>query len=181
MASHYLVEPDFCNVASGWEKGRVEKGVQDARRRIWQEALQERFGSFTELNAWLAMQCVAAWDAAHPGLAGVSIREAWRQERLQLMPMPTPFDGYVEVPARVSSTSLISVARNRYSVPCAWAGHRVSVRLYPTRVVIVADRRVVAEHARAVDRDHVAMTGSTICRSPAGSGTPSAGRARPHR
>jgi hypothetical protein len=71
------------------------------------------------------------------------------------MPMPTPFNGYVEVPARVSSTSLVSVARNRYSVPCAWAGHRVSVRLYPERVVIVADQHVVAEHARAVDRDHV--------------------------
>src|SRR5690606_35975818 len=27
MATHYLFESDFCNVASGWEKGRVEKGV----------------------------------------------------------------------------------------------------------------------------------------------------------
>jgi hypothetical protein len=71
------------------------------------------------------------------------------------MPMPTPFDGYVELPARVSSTSLVSVARNRYSVPCAWAGHRVSVRLYPERVVIVADHDVIAEHPRAVDRDQV--------------------------
>jgi hypothetical protein len=31
----------------------------------------------------------------------------------------------------------------------------VSVRLYPDRVVVVADQQVVAEHARAVDRDHV--------------------------
>lgn len=29
------------------------------------------------------------------------------------------------------------------------------MRLYPERVVIVADQHVVAEHARAVDRDHV--------------------------
>jgi hypothetical protein len=29
------------------------------------------------------------------------------------------------------------------------------VRLYPARVVIVADQQVVAEHARAVDRDQV--------------------------
>jgi hypothetical protein len=40
-------------------------------------------------------------------------------------------------------------------VPCAWAGHRVSVRVYPERVVIVADQHVVAEHPRAEDRDHV--------------------------
>ena len=49
----------------------------------------------------------------------MNIQEAWEHERTQLMPMPTRFDGYVEVPARVSSTSLVSVARYRYSVPCA--------------------------------------------------------------
>ena len=34
LCAHYLFEPDFCNVASGWEKGVVEKNVQDSRRRI---------------------------------------------------------------------------------------------------------------------------------------------------
>ena len=38
MCAHYLVDPDFCNVASDWEKGVVEKNVQDSRRRIWIEA-----------------------------------------------------------------------------------------------------------------------------------------------
>ena len=64
------------------------------------------------------------------------------------MPMPTPFDGYVELPARVSSTSLVSVARNRYSVPCEWVGQMVSTRLYPGQVVIVADDGVMARHER---------------------------------
>jgi transposase len=155
MTAHYLFDADFCNVASGWEKGRVEKNVQDARRRIWQEAQEQRFSSFAELNVWLATRCVAARGAAHPDYPGMTIQEAWEHEQTQLMPMPVPFDGYVEAPARVSSTSLVTVARNRYSVPCAYAGHRVSVRLYPERVVVVADQAVVAEHARAVDRDHV--------------------------
>jgi transposase len=155
MVAHYLFEPDFCNVASGWEKGRVEKGVQDARRQIWQEAAAERFDTFAALNAWLATRCRTAWDAPHPELSGLTIYDAWLQERPQLMPMPTPFDGYVEVPVRVSSTSLVTVARSRYSVPCAWAGHRVSARLYPDRVVIVGDHDILAEHPRAVDRDQV--------------------------
>ena len=34
MASHYLFETEFCNPASGWEKGQIEKNVQDARRRL---------------------------------------------------------------------------------------------------------------------------------------------------
>ena len=34
-------------------------------------------------------------------------------EREHLMSMPEPFDGYVENPARVSSTCLVNVARNK--------------------------------------------------------------------
>jgi len=69
-------------------------------------------------------------------------------ERTQLMPMPAPFDGYVDKPARVSSTCLVSVARNRYSVPCELAGHTVSTRLYPSEVVVVAADAIVARHER---------------------------------
>lgn len=36
MVSHFLFEPEFCNPASGWEKGQVEKNVRDARHRLWQ-------------------------------------------------------------------------------------------------------------------------------------------------
>lgn len=32
MTGHYLFEPEFCNVASGCEKGIVEKNVRDRRR-----------------------------------------------------------------------------------------------------------------------------------------------------
>ncbi|MFG6490648.1 hypothetical protein ACG04R_28625, partial [Roseateles sp. BYS78W] len=30
MVSHYLFEVEFCNPASGWEKGQIEKNVRDA-------------------------------------------------------------------------------------------------------------------------------------------------------
>lgn len=43
MCVHYLFDPDFCNVASGWEKGIVEKNVQDSRRRIWLDAKTASF------------------------------------------------------------------------------------------------------------------------------------------
>ena len=67
------------------------------------------------------------------------------------MPMTAPFDGYVEKLARVSSTCLVSVARNRYSVPCELAGQMVSTRLYPGRVKVVADEQIVADHERLND------------------------------
>lgn len=40
MVSHYLYEAEFCNPAAGWEKGQVEKNVQDARHRLWQPVPQ---------------------------------------------------------------------------------------------------------------------------------------------
>jgi hypothetical protein len=53
------------------------------------------------------------------------------------MPMPTPFDGYVEHVAGGSSICLVVIGRNRYSVPCEFAGQMLSTRLYPGRVVVV--------------------------------------------
>jgi hypothetical protein len=73
-------------------------------------------------------------------------------EREHLMSMPEPFDGYVESPSRVSSTCLVSAARNRYSVPCEWAGQLVSTRLYPNRVDVVAQDAIVASHPRLTNR-----------------------------
>jgi transposase len=149
MCAHYLVDADFCNVASGWEKGVVEKNVQDARRRIFQAAAGERFASFADLNAWLATRVQALrQELRHPQHTQCTIAELLEHERDHLMPMPAVFDGYVEKPARVSSTCLVSVAKNRYSVPCEAAGQWVSVRLYPQRVVVVADDAVLAEHER---------------------------------
>ena len=153
MCAHYLFDADFCNVASGWEKGVVEKNVQDSRRRIWLEAQKRLFGSYEELNAWLGERCRELWgQLRHPEHKALSVAEMLEQERTELMPMPTPFDGYVEKPARVSSTCLVSVHRNRYSVPCELAGQMVSTRLYPDRIRVAAGDAIVASHARLPDR-----------------------------
>ena len=145
--------------AHNGEKGIVEKNVQDSRRRIWLDARNRPFGSFAELNAWLSERCRSLWNSLrHPEFKEFSIADMLEQEQAEMMPtgwpraMPAPFDGYVEKPARVSSTCLVNLQRNRYSVPCELAGHMVSTRLYPNRVSVVAGDVVVASHDRLVDR-----------------------------
>ena len=69
--------------------------------------------------------------------------------------MPSAFDGYVERSAKVSSTCLVAVAKNRYSVPCELAGQRVSTRLYTSRVEIASDEAIVASHERLANRGHI--------------------------
>ena len=135
MTGHYLFEPEFCNRAAGWEKGIVEKNVQDRRRGIWMEAAERRWPDLESLNAWLHQACLDAWhELPHPEL---TIADVWQQEQTHLMPNPAPFDGYVEQVARVTATSLIHYQRNRYSVPCEWAHATVSLRAYPDRLVVV--------------------------------------------
>lgn len=153
LCSHYLFDPDFCNVASGWEKGIVEKNVQDSRRRIWQEAGSMRFGGLAELNAWLLARCRALWETLpHPQYGDLTLAEMLEHERSQLMPMVSPFDGYVEEPGRVSSTCLVTAARNHYSVPCELAGKMISKRFYPERIEVVFDEAVMASHLRLFER-----------------------------
>jgi hypothetical protein len=156
MCAHYLFDADFCNVASGWEKGVVEKNVQDSRRRIWIDAQTRKWHSFEELNAWLGERCWALWsEIRHPEYRQFSVMEMLEQERTELMPMPTVFDGYVEHSAKVSSTCLVEVERNRYSVPCELAGKQVSTRLYPSRVEIASDDTIVASHTRLTNRGNI--------------------------
>jgi len=52
----------------------------------------------------------------------------------------------------VSSTCLVSVSRNRYSVPCEWVGQMVGARLYPNRLVLVVGDAIVAHHERLTER-----------------------------
>ena len=156
MCAHYLFDADFCNVASGWEKGVVEKNVQDSRRRVWIDAREQRFGSMGELNAWLGERCRQLWqEIKHPEHQQFSVAEMLEHERSHLMPMPPAFDGYVEEAARVSSTCLVSVGRNRYSVPCELAGQMVSTHLYPTRVKVAAGDVIVADHERLSDKGKI--------------------------
>jgi hypothetical protein len=156
MASHYLFDPDFCNVASGWEKGVVEKNVQDSRRRIWQDAANRRFGSYLELNLWLLERCRALWrEIRHPEHAQLSVADVLEHEQAFLMPMPAPFDGYLESQHKASSTCLVSVASNRYSVPCEFAGQRVCARLYPERVDIAQGDTIITSHLRLANSGQV--------------------------
>ena len=159
MASHYLFEPEFCNPAAGWEKGQVEKNVQDARRRLWQPL--PCFPDLPALNAWLEQRCIEQWHEIQHGVMPGTIADAWADEVASLMPLGRSFDGFVEHPKRVSPTCLVHFERNRYSVPASFANRPVSLRVYPDRIVVAAEGRILCEHERIIERSHH-LPGRTI-------------------
>jgi transposase len=160
MVSHYLFEAEFCNPAAGWEKGQVEKQVRDMRHRLWQDA--PAFKSLVALNAWLQQRCIDLWqELPHPQDKRRTLDDYWQAERDCLMDVPAAFDGFIEFNKRVTSTCLISHEHNRYSVPASFANRPVSLRVYPDRLVIVAEANVIATHERVFSRDH-SSSGKTI-------------------
>ena len=153
LANHYLFEPVACTPASGWEKGQVENQVGNIRE--WLFTPLPRFASFEALNDWLATRCRELAQRKHPAAPEHSIAACFVTEQLALRRITAPFDGYVEHMLRASSTCLVALDRNRYSVPAAFAGRAVSVRSTATQVRIVADGAVIAEHARRFGRDQL--------------------------
>ena len=67
---------------------------------------------------------------------------------LLLLTLPRAFDGYAERTVRVSSTSLVSFDRNRYSVDCKAAGRTAELRSYADKIVVMHGGECVAQHAR---------------------------------
>src|SRR6202521_1864813 len=180
MVSHFLFEAEFCNPASGWEKGQIEKNVRDARHRFWQPA--PNFPSLAALNDWLEARCRELWAQTLHGSQPGAIADIWIEEAGRLMPLSRTFDAFVEYAKRVSPTCLVHLDRNRYSVPASFANRPVSVRVYPERIVVAAEGQVVCEHRRVFARSHqrksTTSTGGTIWRSFSASREPCA-MARP--
>src|SRR6266700_2620461 len=151
MCGHYLVDPDACTPASGWEKGQVENQVGLVRERFFTPRL--RFKNLDELNAWLLDQCIAYAKAhRHPELTDQTIWEVFEAERPKLVRYAGRFDGFHSVPASVSKTCLVRFDNNKYSVVASAVGRPVEVHAYADRIVIRQDVRIVAEHPRSFDR-----------------------------
>lgn len=152
LASHYLFEPVACTPASGWEKGQVENQVGNIRE--WLFTPKPRFASLAELNDWLALRCRELMGRLHPEQKR-PIAEVFAEEQAALRVITTPFDGYVEDMLRVSSTCLVRLDYNRYSVPSTLAGKVVSVRRSADQVSVVYEGQVVAVHPRRFGRDQL--------------------------
>jgi transposase len=152
MCSHYLFDPVACTPGAGWEKGQVENQVKFVRGRWFTPRPKVR--TLEELNAML-LEGVIGWakTRAHPEIKDKTIWEVFQQEREHLLRVPRAFDGYAQHEAVASSTSLVTMDRNRYSVPVSAAGRAVQVRLYARRVVVVAGAQVLAELERVFGRN----------------------------
>ncbi len=152
LCSHYLVEPVACTPAAGWEKGQIEKQVQDIRR--WLFIPRPQFADFTELNAWLADRCqILSETRKHPTDKQRTIEDVFQDEKNSLISVQSPFAGYSENDCRISNTCLVRYDRNHYSVDCRAAGETATLRATATRILVIWKGEVLADHERQFGRD----------------------------
>ena len=150
LRSTYLFEAVFCNVASGHEKGNVEKLVSTVRR----QALSPMpvVASWDELNGLLLGWCERQKARTLPGQVG-TIGERWAEERRRMRPLPPrPFDGARRLAVKATRTAEVSFATNRYSVPVAYAYQPLLLKADVHTVRIYHQATLIAEHPRCYGR-----------------------------
>jgi transposase len=148
LRSHYLFASQFTTpgLEGAHEKGGVEGEVGRCRRSHLVPV--PHVADLAELNALLLAGCERDLDRRIDGRP-MSVREAWAVERPLLLALPAePFDACETAAPRVDAKSLVTIRQNRYSVPVALAGLKVSARVGAREITINHGGREVACHER---------------------------------
>jgi transposase len=148
LRSHYLFASQFTTpgLEGAHEKGGVEGEVGRYRRNHLVPVPQLR--DLAELNTLLLAGCEQDLARRIDGRV-VTVGEAWAVERAMLLGLPAEaFDACDSAVPRVDSKSLVTIRQNRYSVPVALAGLKVSARVGAREITINHGGREVARHER---------------------------------
>ena len=148
LRSHYLFASQFTTpgLEGAHEKGGVENEVGRHRRNHLVPV--PHVADLAELNRLLLAGCEQDLDRRIDGRA-VTVREAWASERPLLLALPAEaFDACETAAPRVDAKSLVTIRQNRYSVPVALAGLKVSARIGAREITINHGGREVARHER---------------------------------
>jgi len=152
LRSHYLFESVFTRpgIEGAHEKGGVEGEVGRFRRNHLVPV--PAVATLAELNALILAGCERDLKRRIVGRP-LTVGEAWAKERPLLRVLPAdPFDAAETATPRVDAKSLVTVRQNRYSVPVALAGLRVSVRIGAREITIDHGGKTVARHQRLPGR-----------------------------
>jgi len=146
LQSHYLFAHHFCRVRRANEKGHVENLVGYARRNFLVPIPRVR--SIEELNLRLENDCRQDLQRTLRGKDGTKA-QLLDQECEQFLSLPDEaFEARrVETPT-ANSLSLARFDRNDYSVPTAYAYHRLTAIGSIEQVRIVFADEVIATHDR---------------------------------
>ena len=147
FAAHYAFQTDFCNIASGNEKGLVENLVGYARRNFMVPV--PKMKTLAELNQKLLTDCLD-YRANHKVDSRIgTVKECYEAEWYYLKQIPTyRYDTSRKVTPTVSDYSTVRFDRNDYSVPVRYLRKEMTVKGYANEVCIYSEGGLVATFDR---------------------------------
>lgn len=156
LQAHYVFKAEFCNPASGNEKGRVEGTVGYIRRNALVPLPEVQ--SVKELNDYLLDWCLKEAGRTHVPNKSETVLEMWEKEKEYLHPLPANrFEACKLLSCKVNKTSLITVETNRYSVPCSYVGQAVWAKIFVDRAIRDAHAFQSNEIPEVFKRFHLKM------------------------
>ena len=157
LCGHYRVEPRACQPYRARTKGKIERPFAYLEEQFIKGNSWRSFEHFLEELARFEREDL---DVRVHGTTHEPPLERFAREKSFLTPLPTGrFVGVQTETRKVSFDCLVSFRGNRYSVPAAYAGKMVWLRVsHGARLVVFNGRReVLAEHALRPGKGEIVM------------------------
>lgn len=147
FAAHYAFKTDFCNIASGNEKGLVENLVGYARRNFMVPV--PRVASLEELNKKLMQDCLNYRNNHKIESHSLTVKEAYDEEWYSLSQIPAyRFDTSRTATPCVGDYSTVRFDKNNYSVPVRYLRKTIIAKGYANKVCFFYDNEIIATYDR---------------------------------
>ena len=144
---HYRFQADFCNPASGNEKGNVENKVGYSRRNAFVPV--PKISTFEEFNEYLWDWCEKDAERIHYQRK-ISIQELWEEDADNLLELPEyPFQVFRYTTVTVNKTGFAVIDTNKYGLSPALAGETVQAKVFYDHVEFFHDHVPVGSYRRS--------------------------------
>lgn len=144
---HYRFEADFCNPASGNEKGHVENKVGYTRRNAFVPV--PTITSFEEFNERLWEWCEKDAEREHYKHK-LPIQELWEKEKDSLLPLPEhSYQVYRYTVLTVNKYGFATVDTNKYGLSPTLAGEKVQAKIFCDHVEFYYDHHLAGKYRRS--------------------------------
>ena len=165
---HYRFQAEFCNPASGNEKGNVENKVGYSRRNAFVPVPE--ISSFEEFNEWLWDWCEEDAKREHYQKSE-TIQDLWKADEVALLALPEqPFTVFRYETVTVSKTGFATIDKNQYGLSPALSGKLVQAKVFYDHIEFFHDHRPVGRYQRSYKtHDKVydwTQYVSVLCRKP---------------
>lgn len=144
---HHRFEADFCNPASGNEKGNVESKVgYDRRNMLVPVPVIDDFSAF---NEELFRMCDEDHEREHYR-HGTLISKLWKQEKECLLTLPQyEYDVFRYEALTVGKTGFVTVDKSKYGLTPELSGKIIHTKIYFDRIEIYFDHQLLKIYNRS--------------------------------